>query len=345
MREMKKIVLVFIGMGAAAGLVLLVSRNRTGDESSGRTLDTASVEDNHQAAGHQETKASAQSEALSVATTGMAEPPAPESDAVLTLIHPDSDYQTRLDAMRGLGYEMAPQDVAALMEFLHAPMSADEKLRPRAFNSIRNDALEILLRQKQMPEGMGELLTAVYADPSHDDMWRNYCIQFMEPYYEQLAKDAGPSSGDDMPRGGTRPAEDLQAIQDTLWSALGERDNSNAGTALLAMDKLSRNHPEFDREQISAAMIDLATDKQAPLANRVTALRLCGEQGHVQALETARDLAQNSDTTMLRCAAIATLGDLGTEEDLVLLEACAASSDRRIQRMARRSLEKLASAR
>jgi len=88
-------------------------------------------------------------------------------------------------------------------------------------------------------------------------------------------------------------------------------------------------------------MLDLASGNEASVANRITALRLCGERGNDQALETARDLAQNGDTTMLRCAAIATLGELGTEEDQVLLETYAASTDERIQRIAQNSLIKL----
>ena len=136
---------------------------------------------------------------------------------------------------------------------------------------------------------------------------------------------------------------ELQAVQDALWNALGERENSNAGTALLGLDKLSRNHAEFDRKQIDAAMVDLAGDDQASVANRITALRMCGERGNVQALETARNLARNGDTTMLRCAAIATLGELGTEEDLALLETYAASTDERIRRIVRNALAKRAS--
>ena len=60
------------------------------------------------------------------------------------------------------------------------------------------------------------------------------------------------------------------------------------------------------------------------------------------ALDTARGLAENGDTTMLRCAAIATLGELGTEEALALLETYAISTDERIQRIAQNSLEKRA---
>jgi len=230
-------------------------------------------------------------------------------------------------------------------------MPEDSKLRPRSFNSIRNDALELLLRQKNMPEGMGDLLTSVYSNPDHDDMWRNYCIQFMEPFYERFAAESvgqgvesdrgGMSSSASMGNGDVAPPKELQSIQNTLWDALGERDNSNAGTALLALDKLSRNHAEFDQEQINAAMIDLATDDSASLANRVTALRLCGEQGNVQALDTARNLARNSATTMIRCAAIATLGDLGAEEDRIQLETYATSDNKRIQSIAQHSLEKL----
>ena len=214
--------------------------------------------------------------------------------------------------MRELGYEVQLQDVEVLMEFLSCQMPADSKLRPLSFNSVRNDTLEILLRQKELPDGMGELLTGVYNNPEQDDMWRNYCIQFMELYYERQAKESGVTN-------------QLQSVQDFLWDALDERDNSNAGTALLALDKLSRNHDEFAKEEIRAAMIDLAIDEQASLANRVTALRLCGEQGNFQALEPARDLAANGNTTMIRCAAIATLGELGTEEDYVQLETYAAS--------------------
>lgn len=268
----------------------------------------------------------------------------PPSDAVLTLIDPETDYQTRLGAMRKLGYEIPPQDIDALKDFLVADIPSDVKIPRGAYNSIRNDLYEVLLRQKDMPEGLGDLLTGVVNNPDQDGMWRNYCIQFMPEFYAKAKgttkEESSVNSVASSAAGGERA--ELQSVRESLWNALGERENSNAGTALLGLDKLSRNHPEFDREQIDAAMLDLASDQEASVANRITALRLCGEQGNTGALETARTLAQNGDTTMLRCAAIATLGELGTEEDLVLLETYAASTDERIQRIAQNSLAKLA---
>lgn len=46
---------------------------------------------------------------------------------------------------------------------------------------------------------------------------------------------------------------------------------------------------------------------------------------------------------MLRCAAIVTLGEIGTEEDVAEIEAYANSSDDRIQQIAQAILDKLES--
>ena len=40
------------------------------------------------------------------------------------------------------------------------------------------------------------------------------------------------------------------------------------------------NPSEFDRQEIDAAMVDLAGGNYASVANRIKALRMCGEQGN-----------------------------------------------------------------
>lgn len=119
-------------------------------------------------------------------TIGQTGKSAPQvSDAVLTLINPETGYQDRLGAMRKLGYEIPQQDIAALKNFLVADIPDDVKISRGAYNSIRNDTYEVLLRQKEQPEGLGDLLTGVVNDPEQDGMWRNYCIQFMPEFYER----------------------------------------------------------------------------------------------------------------------------------------------------------------
>jgi len=264
------------------------------------------------------------------------------SEDVKTIIGTDAGYNARMAAMRQLSRDISPEDIEALMEFLGTPTPDGLAMLPIEYNSIKNDVMEILLQQTILPEGIGQMLTDIYNSPEHDEIWRNYSIQFMAPFYEKQSKvlsvkfQAGGESEES-----AQSVDELKIINETLWSALDERHNSNAGTALLGLDDLSDKYPEFEKSDVQAAMVDLANDNAASEANRITALRLCGQQGHAEALEAARDVAQNGSTTVLRCAAIATLGDLGTTDDRALLEAYAASDDLRIQRIAQTVLQKM----
>lgn len=252
----------------------------------------------------------------------------------------DADYKTRLAAMRELGRDLALQDVEALMAFMRSADVEVTSMRPIELNSIRNDLMEVLLRQNVLPEGLGSLLVGVLGNREHGSMWRNYCLQFMTPYYERRFKDL--STGQPSDTEVTSDGE-LQLVEQAMWQALDERDNSNAGTALLGLNELSEKFPVFDEKQVQAAMVDLAQDAAASEANRITALRLCGEQGHAEALKAARMVAQQGETVVLRCAAIATLGDLGGDEERFLLEEYAVSGEPRIARIAQMALEKMVS--
>jgi len=266
---MKKIIWIVIGCAVVIGAGILIGRNRPQETP---RLGSEGAEQEAES-NDQESDKSAES---------VDSPPAKVSDAVLTLVDPETDYQTRLGAMRKLGYEIPRQDLDALKDFLVADIPADVKIPRGAYNSIRNDLYEVLLRQKEMPEGLGDLLVGVVNNPGQDGMWRNYCIQFMQPFYERqfevgnveqtLPLPEVVASGSeaslrvqsaqsaDGQAGKPAPHDELSVVRDALWNALGERENSNAGTALLGLDKLSRNYPEFDREEIDAAMLDLASD-------------------------------------------------------------------------------------
>jgi len=333
---MKKTVWIIIVAGLVVAIAFLISREKPQGEQGNRVSEQV-VEGRKPETGSNDVSRVSR---LPDAGNTIANPVPAISDAVKTIIGMDAGYKERLEAMRNLALEISPEDLVALKGFLAAPMPEGLAISLIGYNSIRNDVMDILLQAQSLPEGIGQLLVDIYSNPRQDEIWRNYSIQFMAPFYERQSKDVGsmPSSGDSVPL-----IDELKLVEETLWKALEERDNSNAGTALLGLDKLSRNHPEFDRKQIDAAMLDLASDDQASVANRITAIRMCGEQGNTHALETARNLAQNGDITMLRCSAIATLGDLGTEDDLVLLETYAASADERIRNIAQQALEKFSS--
>lgn len=255
--------------------------------------------------------------------------------AVQIIIDNELDYQVRLGGLRLLGNSISSEDLNELIDFLSTPMPDLIKLSKLEFNGIKNDLMEVLLNQQELPPGLGDMLLAEYDNPEQDSIWRNYCIQFMKPFYEKQANVLGytyQSSDDEIP-------SELKVIQDALWISLVERENSNAGTALLALIQLSKEYAEIDKESVRMATIDLAKDNSATLANRVTALRLCGNEKNDSILPLARSLALDADSTMLRCAAVATLGDIGSDEDLVLLKSLVASPDERISSVARCALD------
>jgi hypothetical protein len=78
------------------------------------------------------------------------------SDAVKTILSSNSSYSVRTQQIKTLGRNLSADDVAALRTFLLLPPSEVPNLKPHALNSIKNDILEILMNQQEMPEGLGQ---------------------------------------------------------------------------------------------------------------------------------------------------------------------------------------------
>lgn len=244
------------------------------------------------------------------------------SEAVKAVIDTDgrqTDYAAREKAVKSL-YSCPPSadDVQALTLFLDF-RSADNKCMPAlSFNAVKNDVLDFLLRRERTGRVVATNLTAMLRDNRHDDVWRDYCVQYMAPCYEKIRREQEKT--DDPP--------ELADLRTNLWAALGMKEKTIAGTALLGMDRLSRQYPEIDRKKVEQAALELALDERAGEPTRITALRICGQNGTSNVLATARFLAQAGDTTVLRMAAVATVGDVGDASDIELLHSLAGSSEK-----------------
>lgn len=253
----------------------------------------------------------------------------PSVQAVVGLVPGKADWKSRSKALNELTTGLSAVDVEGLTLFLQ--MRYDERMgiSPKLHAALRNDALDILLRQERLPEGLGAKLAAMYRDGEQGDVWRDYCVQYLAGYYDRrFPADAEKSE-----------SPEREAMLVTYWEAAEEKDKTLAGTALIGLEDLSRRHGEVDRRKVSDRALELALDEECSEASRITALRLCGSMGRREALPAARILAQTGETTTLRMAAIATLGDLGGEDDIPLLESLAGSSEERVARIAGMALE------
>ena len=261
--------------------------------------------------------------------------PSPHVLVLLGLDGDKSDYKTRAKALKKLTRNLSEDDAIALTAFLEFRASENTELKPIYFNSLKNDALDALLRQNEFQEGVGTHLARMFADEKHDEIWRDYCIQYMAPYYKERWSENDAAAMD------AEPDVEQEAIRAAYADALTHTENTFAGTALLGMEDLSRSFPEFDKEVIGAKVEDLAANDDACEAVRITSLSIAAMMGRTNALPSARMLAQTGETVTLRMAAVAALGSLGAKEDRELLASLQQDSEERIRKTAEAAVTKL----
>ncbi|MEI6211813.1 MAG: hypothetical protein WCR06_09335 [bacterium] len=251
---------------------------------------------------------------------------------ILGLDKTKKDYKSRVKALRELTRDLQENDKLALLHFLDAKSVAQKDMRPLEFNGLKNDVLDVLLRQNQVPSGISKQLVSMYRDSGQDDVWRDYCVQYMSVCYEATKPTGVASNAPDMTR---------KEIETAYWDAARETDKTIAGTSLIALEQLSRTHPEFDRDKVTHAALETVANDHCAEAPRITALRICAMTGANDVLPSARILAQTGETIPLRMAAVATVGDLGGREDVELLKSMAADSEKRISNIASSAVARL----
>jgi len=181
------------------------------------------------------------------------------SDAVKDLLSTNLPFAARAQIVQKLGRDLSADDVTALRNFLNISASDYPNLKPIALNSLKNDILDVLLDQRQLPDGLGKQIADMFSSPSADYMWREYCLQYMAPYVERQIKDGVvQKAGQDDPK-----QVEMTAVTGALFSALDDRKEDLAGTALLGLDRLSKKHEQFNRTEVLSKALEIAGDKQA----------------------------------------------------------------------------------
>ncbi|MBN2684080.1 MAG: hypothetical protein JXR40_02260 [Pontiellaceae bacterium] len=273
------------------------------------------------------------------------------SDKVRLLLGVDDavrNYNSMNSAVQGLyKQELGIDDVEALRDFL--TWSDDvfpEGMGILEINGVKNDILERLLHQDELPEGIGIQIVEMAADSENDSTWRDYCVQFMSPYYKKQAEalsalyQAEGESEDFL-----KSANELSMVRDAMIAALNAREGAIAGTALIGHEMLSRTFGDFDRGDVIAKTLAVAADESIPVDSRLTALRLTSltssemdDDDVMRTADTARMLVRTGASAHMRSAALVTLGETGSEEDRELLESYTLADDQQIADAAKLAL-------
>jgi len=267
------------------------------------------------------------------------------SRSVAALLAPDTPFAARCEIIQTLSRDLSAEETDALRAFLSTSPSDHPGMRPAVLNSIKNDILEVLIDQRTLPAGLTEQVTALFTDPKGDYMWREYALQSLQSLYERV--DPESEGGDAARIASAVPNSDKavhsaqERILGILFSALDERKKDLAGTALLSLNRMTKQNDRIDREQVLAAAVDIAQDPQASDRCRLTALRVAAAGGLLEVLPAARQLAVSGRTDLLRAAAIATLGDFADPSDRELLASIASSGNRQLSSAAISALTKI----
>ena len=238
----------------------------------------------------------------------------------------ETRYGPRVAAAHTLSKTLNREHIKTLRDFLAAPYDAKTtELNVRQINAIKNDVLNALLSQETLPEGLGEQMVEMAADPGLDAIWRDYCVQHFAPYY--LKKYPAPMEA------GERDEARERYIR-ACWEYVRTPGGPLTGTALLALERLSERREEFDKAEIGAAALAIAREARSDVTARIPSLQIAARMKVGAVAPVARALAGGKATHTLRLSAIATLGEVGTEQDLGFLDRLAGGEDRHLRRAA-----------
>jgi HEAT repeats len=256
--------------------------------------------------------------------------PSPESSGKLPPLlaaaigqGPARDFRTRLAAISRLGFRLSLAEREALYAYLRDP-SEDKWLRPGQSFALKNDILNALCDQEVPPAELTPFLVALWRDAAQPLVVRDYALQHFAPWYSKVK------------------ASQRAQILEELSVAAQATGQSYAGTALIALSRIQREHGTAAAPALSGHIQRLVEDTAGNPLARISAVQLAADLRLEQARNPIRQIAlDDSQAETLRLAAIGALGNLGTPEELGGLREIAAGHDERLRMAAVASLRRL----
>ncbi len=253
------------------------------------------------------------------------------SPAVDTIVDDQAGYEQRLAAIETLaGKKLSDADREALYAFLRQKSGQDGVQMEQV---VKNRLMDVLCALNPPPLGLLDLFTQIYHDPDQNGVLRDYAVQHVAAFYQQMeiATDVDPQD----------KGAGLAAARKVLWDALSETNSSMAGTALLGLTRLSRENPEaFDPRQIAGVAEQMAGPNSSELT-RITALQVCAQVNVQDSLPVIQAAVQNGQTMTVRISAIGALGSLGGAEAIPLLNSVLQGAEERLKLPAQHALNQI----
>lgn len=242
-------------------------------------------------------------------------PPTQLSIENIELVHTNDGGHSHILAQDTLlqwireGRELTAEDRDMLLAVVRQP--APEAMQGGEWEERVNEILNLLRSQPGAVPGLADAMLEL-AEDSPGFVMRMYALQHIAMWI--------PAEPDEEKRKAM-----MDYLQRLTWSA----DDPLAGSAVLFLSDLQRNGslPEdmSADDLVGRTALRIAADATAAPDVRIAALHACVDQGTAAALPAARRIASDAKEMIpLRKAAIHTVGQFGSAEDVEWLETLAA---------------------
>ena len=233
----------------------------------------------------------------------------------------------RLAAVRSLPARLPAADAEVLYARIIVPPVAPG-MPAAEWAALYNDVLNVLgALDTPLPDYPARLQTLL-AQEERDAVLRDYALQHLLAYVQFRLPPEQRS---------TRLAEAASVARAAAGTTL-------PGTYLLGIYQQAGKPGYPEKAEIARQAAALASDPEARTLNRISAIQICAQLDHTEALATAVELARDAQLPAgLRVAAIAAIGQLGSAEHRALLTQLKyqQAPDFRLQHAAERALQHL----
>ena len=165
---------------------------------------------------------------------------------------------------------------------------------PAELASEKNQVMDDLLNQQQIPSDYGDVMVELYRDKSHDILTRDFAVQHIGLYAQALNR-----------RGQYDPkSAEAESCRSALFDAADETGTIVAAAAFRALSDVSEFDSSINARHLNNALVRCAADESASSAARIMAVQLCGERQVKESKESLRSIVSSSSTSKpLRLAA------------------------------------------
>ena len=160
--------------------------------------------------------------------------------------------------------------------------------------SDKNQIMDALLNQSQIPADYGETMVALFRDQSQDVLTRDFAVQHIGLYAPALER-----------RGEYAPdSADARECRAALFEAAGDTRTIVAAAAFRALADIANFDSRIDASRLDSLLVASAADASSAPASRSMAVQLCGER-RVNAARPALEAicADSSSPEILRRSA------------------------------------------